>query len=97
MNRPALAMISALGLIACRETPPETAPAPPEALCDAAKVQYVVGKPRSDALAEDARQRSGAKAVRYLTPDMMVTMEFRGDRLNLHVGTNGVIGSARCG
>jgi hypothetical protein len=28
---------------------------------------------------------------------MIVTMEYRADRLNLHVGADGRIGSARCG
>ena len=93
-----IVVTAALALVACRSTPPEgTQPPPTGASCDAAGVQDVVGKPRSDALAEDARRRSGARSVRYLTPDMMVTMEYRGDRLNLHVGKDGRIGSARCG
>jgi len=69
----------------------------PSAGCDASRVQDVIGKPRSEALAEDARKRAGAATVRYLTPDMIVTMEYRADRLNLHVGADGRIGSARCG
>lgn len=94
----ALPLLAAvLALAACRGTPPETTPPPPAESCDAARVQDVLGKPRSEALAEDARRRSGARTVRYLMPDMMVTMEYRGDRLNLQVGSDGRIGSARCG
>lgn len=90
---------AALTLVACRGTPPNDAAPPPAGIasCDAAKVQDVLGKPRSDALAQDARRRAGAGTVRYLTPDMVVTMEFRGDRLNLHLGEDGRVGSARCG
>lgn len=98
MNPLVLLPIAVLAVTACRQVPP--APTPPPVTgpsCDATKVQDVVGKRRSGAAAEDARVRSGARTVRYLTPDMMVTMEYRGDRLNLHIGTDGKIGSARCG
>lgn len=98
MNPLVLLPIAMLAVSACRQVPP--APSPPQVAgpsCDATMVQDVVGKQRSDAVAEDARVRSGSKNVRYLTPDMMVTMEYRGDRLNLHLGTDGKIGSARCG
>lgn len=91
--------VVAIGLIGCRQTPPAPTPAAPATapLCDATKVQDVIGKPRSEALAEDARVRAGAEIVRYLTPNMIVTMEYRADRLNLTVGTTDVIGSAACG
>lgn len=99
MKQMAFPLLAMLGLIACRAGPPETPPSQPpsQSACDASKVQDVVGKSRDVALAEDARRRSGAKTVRYLTPDMIITMEYRGDRLNLHLGTDGKIGSARCG
>lgn len=34
--------------------------------------------------------------ARILTPDMMVTMDFSAQRLNIMVGTDGLIGSLRC-
>ncbi len=48
-----------------------------------------------EALTAEAKRLSGANVVRYLTPGMMVTMEFRADRLNLHLGTDGKVGSER--
>ena len=35
--------------------------------------------------------------VRILTPDMMVTMERMEGRVNLHVGTDGIVGDVTCG
>ena len=31
-----------------------------------------------------------------ITPEMAVTMDFRAERLNIMVGTNGIVGSMRC-
>jgi hypothetical protein len=35
--------------------------------------------------------------VRWITPGMMVTMDYRADRVNLHLGTDDRVGSVRCG
>jgi hypothetical protein len=78
---------------------PKDRPAPviPGVECNAEKLDSLIGKPRSEAVTAEAKRLSGAKIVRWLTPGMMTTMEFRADRLNLHLGTDGKIGSARCG
>jgi hypothetical protein len=34
--------------------------------------------------------------TRVITPDMMVTMDFSAERLNIMVGTDGIVGSMRC-
>lgn len=34
--------------------------------------------------------------TRIITPDMMVTMDFSAERLNIMVGTDGRVGSMRC-
>jgi hypothetical protein len=34
--------------------------------------------------------------TRIITPDMMVTMDFSAQRLNIMVGTDGKVGSLRC-
>ena len=44
-----------------------------------------------------AMAASGAKVVRVLRPGMMMTMEYRGDRLNLRIDGQGKILSATCG
>lgn len=76
---------------------PQSAPAPVAGKCSNDGLEKLVGKQRSEKVAAQALRLSGAKTLRWIEPDMMVTMEYRHDRLNLHVGTDGRIGSARCG
>ncbi|MGN6153089.1 MAG: I78 family peptidase inhibitor [Lysobacteraceae bacterium] len=78
---------------------PETPPMPPEAIatCDAAKAQGFVGRKADEGTVQAAMAASGAKTVRVLRPGMMVTMDYRGDRLNLQLDGKGLIASARCG
>ncbi|WP_066795414.1 I78 family peptidase inhibitor [Sphingomonas soli] len=98
MIRLALPLI-ALAATGCKsdarpETPP---PAVPGVECNSNGLESLIGRAQSRETTAEAKRLSGAKLVRYLTPGMMVTMEFRPDRLNLHLGTDGKIGSARCG
>lgn len=91
----------ALAGTACAETSrPAPGPAPdvaPGVECNSNGLESLIGKTQSAETAAEAKRLSGANIVRWLTPGMMVTMEFRADRLNLHLGTDGKIGSARCG
>ena len=95
------APLIALAVIGCTsDARPETAVPAPEAPgveCNSNGLDSLIGKTKSAATTAAAKKLSGANMVRYLTPGMMVTMEFRADRLNLHLGTDGKIGSARCG
>ena len=78
--------------------PEGPAPAPaPGVECNSNGLDGLIGRTRSPETTAEAKRLSGANVVRYLTPGMMVTMEFRADRLNLHLGTDGKVGSARCG
>lgn len=90
---PAVAALVMTG--ACTpKTPPEAVPG---VECNAGAVNDLVGKTRSAEVEAEALRLSGAKTVRWLMPDSMMTQDFRVDRLNLHLGTDGKIGSARCG
>ena len=85
--------------------PPPGSPPTPEVIagpglngnCDASKVQDVVGKTPEQARVDDAVRRSGAKTVRVIPHDGMVTMDYRGDRLNLQLDEAGRIVAATCG
>ncbi|WP_157084542.1 I78 family peptidase inhibitor [Sphingomonas pituitosa] len=72
-------------------------PLPAMVECDANRVLDLKGKPRSPAIEADALARSGAKRIRWIEPGSAVTMDFRVDRLNLHVDKDGTITDARCG
>lgn len=85
--------------------PPPGSPPAPEVIvapgldesCDASRVQDVIGKKPDQAVVEDAVRRSGAKAVRVIPHDGMMTMDYRGDRLNLQLDPAGKILTATCG
>jgi Peptidase inhibitor I78 family len=96
-------VIRGIGLLALAAlgagcTPQKKAePLPPGVECDANRVLDLKGKLRSPAIEADALARSGAKRVRWIEPGSAVTMDFRVDRLNLHVDKTGTITDARCG
>ncbi|HEX8666040.1 MAG TPA: I78 family peptidase inhibitor [Beijerinckiaceae bacterium] len=65
--------------------------------CDAEKAQFAVSRPYTAAMAEKARIAAGASTMRKMEPGRAYTMEFRADRLILHVDRRGVVTSAGCG
>lgn len=88
----------ALAIVGCKsDARPETPKPAPGVECNSNGLESLIGRVKSPETTAEAKKLSGANAVRYLTPDMLVTMEFRSDRLNLHLGTDGKVGSARCG
>jgi hypothetical protein len=73
--------------------------APPsqgEAACNAGPAQVLVGRKLEAGIESDAMKLSGAKTVRTLKPGTAVTMEYRPDRLNVHVDKAGKIGRVNC-
>ncbi|MFS2032471.1 I78 family peptidase inhibitor [Polaromonas sp. CT11-55] len=92
--------IAFLLISACSSTPatsqaPE--PAPVSSRCNAAPAQFSVGRNADAALENEARTRAGAKAVRVLRPNQVVTMEFNAERLNLTVDDAGRVTRVSCG
>jgi hypothetical protein len=67
------------------------------AACVAERARFVVGRPYSEAVAEEARQAAGARIVRKIEPGGAYTMELRPDRLNLEVDRADVVQRVRCG
>ena len=65
--------------------------------CDAAAVQFAVGKPASAALLDQAKAKAGAQTARVLGPNDIVTLEYRSDRLNLNTDDAGTINRVNCG
>jgi hypothetical protein len=89
-------LVLAAGVAGCA---PQQAPAPlpPSEACDASRVLYLKGKARAAVDPGEALRHSGARTIRWVEPGSAVTMDFRSDRLNLHVDKAGVITDARCG
>lgn len=85
------------------ETPAPAAPAAPaeapgeESACNAEAAQFAIGRAYTPELAEEARRAAGAKVARPLRPGEVVTMEYRGDRLNLGLDEKGNVTRVACG
>ncbi len=65
--------------------------------CKADAAQGLVGRSASEAVVKDAVRLSGAKAVRVIPHDGMVTMDYRGDRLNIQLDEHEKIVAITCG
>jgi len=97
------ALASTLALAACAGTPatpapPASDPQPPTAAqCNAEPARALVGKPGTAENVEAARRLAGATVARVLKPGMVVTLEYRWDRLNVDVDEAGTIRNVRCG
>lgn len=90
--------IALLSTAACQPVPPKPlpAPAPERTACGAEKVGQFVGKTRTNAISNQVARLSGAKTIRWISPGMAVTMDYREDRLNVHLDDKGVIQSVGC-
>jgi hypothetical protein len=90
---------AALTLIGCIPAPQEPPSPPPVAAtpCGSHRIGDLVGKQRSDAVAEDAKARSGAGRIRWIAPGQMVTMDYSEGRLNIYTDEAGKITELRCG
>ena len=84
---------------ACAQVPPADAepPAQGRGICDAAKAQKLVGRTPTKAVRTEALRLSGARALRKIPRDGVVTMDYREDRLNLYLDGAGKIERISCG
>ena len=92
----ALVVVAGLLMSGCT-TPPASSPpqnaeeATAQDTCGLSRFQHLIG---TDASAID--RSTLPPRTRIITPDMMVTMDFSAERLNIMVGTDGKVGSLRC-
>jgi hypothetical protein len=91
---PAALLMSACGTPATGQA---SDPAPVSSRCNAAPAQFTMGRNVDAALENEARTRAGAKTVRTLRPNQVVTMEFNAERLNLTVDDAGRVTRVSCG
>ena len=82
--------------------PPAAAPDPnpgeeEQMTCDAKNMAWANGQLADEALVQKIRTDTGSKAVRVIKPGMMVTMDFREDRVNIDVDANNRVTNVRCG
>jgi len=67
------------------------------AVCKAESLGDLVGKRASDARGDVMLKRSGARDLRWIAPNGIVTMDFRADRLNVYTDDKGRISRFSCG
>lgn len=95
MIRPALLLSASLLLGACATVTRDRAVA--EGGCADGELADYVGRTASARLGEELMQASGAKVLQWIQPGMMVTMDFRSDRLRVRLDANNKVLSANCG
>ncbi|MFB9866002.1 I78 family peptidase inhibitor [Vreelandella sulfidaeris] len=65
--------------------------------CDIAAIQYAVGESFEETSEAKLQRESDARHVRVLHPGDVATMDYRSDRLNIHLNDQEVIEELRCG
>ena len=65
--------------------------------CDAKHVQNFVGVLATADVGKAIFRRSSAKALRWIAPGMMVTMDYRADRLNIRTDVRNFVTAIDCG
>lgn len=66
-------------------------------VCDATRVQGLIGQVASQTLGTDAIRGSGARTMRWIAPGTAVTMDYRTDRLNIHLDAQNRVTRIDCG
>jgi hypothetical protein len=84
---------------ACAQTPAADAepPVKGDGRCNAAKAQQLVGRTATEAVEAAALRLSGARTVRVIPKDGVVTMDYREDRLNLYLDAAKKVERISCG
>lgn len=90
-------ILLALGAIACAPTQNPDGGADPIRVCSPEAVASLVGRTWSDSLRPQALRLSRARAARVTRPGDMVTMDYRSDRLNVHLDGRGRVVRFDCG
>ena len=66
-------------------------------LCDTTCADTLIGSPATASLGTQVLKLTGARALRWIQPGTMVTMDFRADRLNIRLDANNRITKIDCG
>ena len=95
LRLPAILLI-ALPLAACATMPPP-GPPPLAESCNAEAASWAMGHAVSDDIVERIRIETGSQSVRVIRPGQPVTMDYRGDRVNIKLNERDAIVGISCG
>ncbi|MEO5810309.1 MAG: I78 family peptidase inhibitor [Sphingomicrobium sp.] len=93
--RPLAALAIAASLGACVAATPIAGG--PRGVCTDSALGSYLGQPASQDLGARLLASSGARVLRWAGVGMMMTMEYRADRLTVHLGPTNLVTEARCG
>ena len=99
-----LLLFGAAALSACATAPAPVPPASmpvegstPAGLCSAQAAQQYVGQPATEETGSAIRRATNSTVLRWARPGMMMTMEYRDDRVTVRVGPDNRITQISCG
>jgi hypothetical protein len=95
-----LPLIAAAALSACATAPAGDTPpqgSTPGRVCSAEGGQQFVGQAATEETGSAIRQATNSSVLRWARPGMMMTMEYRSDRVTVHVGPDNRITQVACG
>ena len=86
-------------MTACAAVPPEEVPEVGGSghTCNAQGLADLIGREATSALGTEAVRRSGSRTMRWIRPGDVVTMDYREDRLNIHLDERGRVQRFACG
>lgn len=94
-----LLIASPLLLTACMGNGPGRPgrPLPPGAQCAVGPAQRLIGAAFRPGTAQQAKRLARARTARVIRPGQAVTMDFRGDRVNVELDSRNRVRAVRCG
>lgn len=95
-------LLLAPSLLAACSTAPAAAPYPvhgetPGHRCTTAGTERFVGQTANKEIAAEIMRVSKAAVLRWAPPGVMLTMDFRADRVTIHLGPDRKITDIKCG
>ena len=93
----ALVAATFLGLAACASQMPPPPNVPIETQCVAGAGAWAIGRAPTDQVVEQIRIDTRSNSVRVIHPGDVVTMDYRGDRVNIKVNERNAIVGVSCG
>ncbi len=90
-------LLPLFALAACATAPADPVVVKPSGTCRNEALPAFVGQPATPALGTQMLAASGARKLRWVARGMLVTMDYRDDRLTVHLDGANNVESARCG
>lgn len=90
-------MVLALSVGACATMPPPPQGQPVTGACNAENARWAIGQGVTDEVVNRVLRDSNSRDARVIEPGQAVTMDFRGDRVNIELNERGAITGVRCG